>query len=286
MEIKTRTLYLVGTPIGNLGDMTYRAVEVLQGVDFIAAEDTRNAMKLLNHFEIKKPLISYYQHNKRERGEMIISRMQKGETCALITDAGMPAISDPGEELCALCHEKGIAVSPIPGPCAAVCALASSGLASGKFAFEGFLSTATKSRREHLKKTANLEYTMIFYEAPHKLHRTLYDMYEAWGDRRIVLAREITKMYEEIVQTTLSEAIEKYKKITPRGEFVLVIEGASPAHETMTITDEEAGNIIQELIDTGLSRTDAVKEAAKMTGKSRNELYAIAIRERERAADE
>lgn len=277
MEIKTNTLYLVGTPIGNLSDMTYRAVEVLQKVDFIAAEDTRNALKLLNHFDIKKPLVSYFEHNKRERGEMIAQRILQGESCALITDAGMPAISDPGEDLAALCHEKGILVSPIPGACAAVCALATSGMPSGRFCFEGFLSTSTKSRKEHLAALVKEERTMIFYEAPHKLLSTLKDMETAWGDRKLVIARELTKIYEEIEVTTLFQAVQKYTDKTPKGEFVLVVAGKGKEIEDDQLTDEQARQVLEKLLETGMTKKEAIREAVAITGRSRNELYAFTI---------
>ena len=213
------TLYIIGTPIGNLGDIGPRALEVLGQVDFIAAEDTRVSIKLLNHFGIKKPMISYYQHNIRERGEQILRRIQAGESCAVITDAGMPCISDPGEELVALCHDAGVPVRVVPGPTAALSALAASGLPTGRFAFEGFLSVKPASRRERLAQVRGDSRTLIFYEAPHKLRGTLSDMAEAFGgERRITLCREITKIYEEYIRTTLAQAVELYREREPKGE--------------------------------------------------------------------
>lgn len=225
MNIEKNTLYIVTTPIGNLADMTPRAIEVLSKVDFVAAEDTRVGGSLLSHFDIRKPLVSYYEHNKRERGEIITARILSGESCALITDAGTPAVSDPGEDLAALCVEKGIKVSPIPGVSALITALSASGMPSGRFCFEGFLSVNKKSRREHLASLQDEPRTMIFYEAPHKLRTTLDDLYAAFGDRRIVLARELTKLHEEFIHTTLSGAIDMYRDSNPRGEYVLILAG-------------------------------------------------------------
>ena len=234
------TLTIVGTPIGNLGDFSPRAVEALEAADFIAAEDTRVTLKLLNHFGLKKPLVSYYEHNKRERGEQICARIEAGESCALVSDAGMPAISDPGEELVAQCAERGIPVLAVPGPSAVVTALALSGLPTGRFAFEGFLSVNKKSRREHLQSLSGERRTMVFYEAPHKLPGTLRDLLEALGDRRVALARELTKVHEEVIRTTLSEAAARYADGGARGDFVLVVEGAPDAAEESE-TRVEAG---------------------------------------------
>ncbi|MBQ4625318.1 MAG: 16S rRNA (cytidine(1402)-2'-O)-methyltransferase [Clostridia bacterium] len=231
MELAEKTLYVVTTPIGNLSDLTPRALEVLEKVEFVAAEDTRVGGSLLAHFGIKKPLVSYYEHNKRERGEMIIARILEGETCALISDAGTPAISDPGEDLAKLCVERGVKVSPIPGVSALITALSASGMPSGRFCFEGFLSMSKKSRREHLADLVGERRTMIFYEAPHKLRATLDDFYKTFGDRKIVLARELTKIHEEFIHTTLSGAIEYYKDINPKGEFVLILEGDTSPKE-------------------------------------------------------
>ena len=219
-------LYVVGTPIGNLSDFSPRARETLATVDFIAAEDTRVTQKLLNFFDIKKPLVSYYEHNRRERGEMIISRILNGEVCAIVTDAGMPCISDPGQDLVYLCHENNIPVESVPGPTAFATALAISGMESGRFTFEGFLSTNKPSRKEHLDELRNETRTMIFYEAPHKLISTLKDMLDIFGDRKIVLARELTKKFEEYNRTTLKNALIYYEETPPKGEFVLILEGA------------------------------------------------------------
>ena len=272
------TLYMVGTPIGNLGDFPPRAIDTLKSVDFIAAEDTRVTMKLLTHFEIKKPLISYYEHNKRERGDEIISRLEAGESCALVSDAGMPVFSDPGEELVAMCNERGITVRVVPGPCAAVSALAVAGLPCGRFCFEGFLSVNKKSRDEHLRAIAREERTLVFYEAPHKLKRTLADLFAAFGERRIAVVRELTKVHEETVVTTLSKAGAMYDgegARSPRGEYVLVIEGAKP--EEKAECPEDAMTRAVELANSyaadGMSRSEAAKRAAAETGVNRSELY-------------
>ena len=276
------TLYLVGTPIGNLGDLSPRAAEILRSVDFIAAEDTRVTLKLLNHFGIKKPLVSYYEHNKIESAAVILPRLLAGESCALVSDAGMPAISDPGEELVRLCAERGIPVASVPGPSAVVTALAMSGLPTQRFTFEGFLSTANKSRREHLASLKNEHRTMVIYEAPHKLAETLADLLEALGDRDVALCRELTKLHEEVVRTTLSQAAEHYAAERPRGEFVLVIRGA-PEEKGPRQTLEEAMELVAQLRDEGLSLKDAAKQAAAATGQSRNDLYhAALIREKEK----
>lgn len=231
-------LYVVGTPIGNLSDFSPRAAETLAAVDFIAAEDTRVTMKLLNHFGIKKPLVSYYEHNKAEKGGRIVDRILAGETCAIVSDAGMPAISDPGEDLVALCAEHDVPVLVVPGPSAVISALAVSGLPTGRFTFEGFLSVNKKSRKDHLESVKNEVRTMVFYEAPHKLPYTLRDMAEIFGDRRIALVREITKIHEECVRTTLYKAAEYYEQNAPKGEFVLVIEGAKVEEQKeMTLED-------------------------------------------------
>lgn len=272
-------LYLVGTPIGNLGDISPRALETLGKADFIAAEDTRVTLKLLNHFEIKKPMISYFEHNKRQRGEEIISKLEKGENCALVTDAGMPAISDPGADLVALCAQNAIAVEVVPGPCAAVSALALSGLDTGRFCFEGFLSVNKKSRLEHLEAVKNDSHTLIFYEAPHKLRATLCDILNVFGDRRISLVREMTKVHEEVLRTTLAKAVEYYNANSPRGEFVLVIEGAPNEPKNQENAQEGSPDFAEELvslyISQGMTRPEAVKRAAKKTGISRSELYKL-----------
>lgn len=266
------TLYVVGTPIGNLGDISPRALETLESCDFIAAEDTRVTLKLLNHFEIKKPMISYFEHNRREKGEIIASRIAAGENCAIVTDAGMPAVSDPGEDLVDLCHEMGIPVRVVPGPSAFVAALALSGLPVGRFTFEGFLSMNKPSRREHLESLKNEKRTMIFYEAPHKLINTLNDLYKTFGDRRLAIVREITKIHEEVIRTTLSGAISLYAEKQPKGEFVLVIEGEKESEEE-EYTLEEAIQLAKKLSADGLSPTLAAKQAAKQTGFKKGEIY-------------
>lgn len=270
-------LYLVPTPIGNLGDISKRCRETLTEADFIAAEDTRVSLKLLNHLELKKPMVSYYEHNKVESGQKIVERILAGETCALVTDAGSPAISDPGEDLVALCAENGITVSAIPGPCAIITALSISGLPTGRFTFEGFLSTNKKSRQEHLSQLRGEQRTMIFYEAPHKLRTTLDDLAAAFGgDRRISLCRELTKLHEEVIRTTLQGAIDLYAEQPPRGEYVLVLEGAAAPVEK-EITLEEALERVHALIAAGHSKKDAVKQTSAETGFPKNTLYDAAI---------
>ncbi len=271
------TLYVVGTPIGNLSDMSTRAVETLKGVDFICAEDTRVTAKLLNHFEIKKPLISYHEHNAFQSGKNIVERLQSGESCAVVTDAGMPCISDPGEDLVKLCAENGIKTAVVPLASAAVSALAISGLSASRFTFEGFLSTTKKQRLEHLSDLVNETRTMIFYEAPHKLIYTLRDMYEFFGDRKISLCRELTKIHEEVIRTTLSGAIEKYEAVSPKGEFVLVIEGKPKESEAIdNICDAIAQ--VDELISKGIRAADACRQIAKITSFSKSELYSEYIK--------
>lgn len=266
------TLYVVGTPIGNLGDLSPRAVQTLRDVDFIAAEDTRVTLKLLNHFEIKKPMVSYFEHNKYERGESICNRIEQGESCALVTDAGMPAISDPGEELVRQCAQRGIRTAVIPGPSAVVSALALSGLSTGRFAFEGFLSMNKKSRRTHLEEIKDERRTMVFYEAPHKLANTLCDLYEALGDRRLAIVRELTKIHEEVLRTTLAEAVQAYGEGGLKGEIVLVIEGAAPPQKD-EVTLEEAAAMAREYMENGVSASEAAKRAAKETGLKKGDLY-------------
>ena len=270
-------LYLVPTPIGNLGDISQRCRETLENADFIAAEDTRVSLKLLNHLGIKKSLVSYYEHNKAFKGEKIVERILSGETCALVSDAGSPAISDPGEDLVKLCHEAGIVVCAIPGPCAVITALSISGQATGRFCFEGFLSTAKKSRREHLESLISEQRTMVFYEAPHKLVTTLQDMAAVFGeDRPISLCRELTKLHEEVVRTTLGLAIEKYTENPPKGEFVLVVAGA-PEQKKETATADDAAARVQQLMDGGLSRKDAIKQTAKELNLPKNVVYDAAL---------
>ena len=271
------TLYLVATPIGNLGDFSPRAVETLEAVDFIAAEDTRVSVKLLNHFEIKKPLVSYHQHNHVTAGQAILSRLLGGESCALVTDAGTPAISDPGEELVRLCADNGVEVLSIPGCCAAVNALALSGLPTGRFTFEGFLSVNKKARREHLTALENEERTMIFHEAPHKLLSTLEDLSAAFGpERPVALCRELTKLHEETIRTTLGQAADHWRDTAPKGEFVLVVAGRPPRQEA-AMTVEEAVDRVLALRDSGMRLKDAAREVADATGLSKNELYAAAL---------
>ncbi len=273
------TLYLVGTPIGNLGDISPRCEQTLAGVDFIAAEDTRVSVKILNHLGIKKQLVSYYEHNQAQSGQKILERLMGGESCALITDAGMPAISDPGEGLVDLCVKAGVRVVCVPGPSAVVSALALSGLPTGRFTFEGFLSVAKKSRFEHLEELKSEKRTMVFYEAPHKLRGTLRDMLGAWGDREISISREITKLHEETVRTTLSAACEYYEENAPRGEYVLVIRGARETERVMSLSDALA--LVREMQDGGASLKDAVKRVAADHGLSKNELYDMALKSRE-----
>ena len=270
-------LYLVPTPIGNLGDISERCRRTLEEADFIAAEDTRVSLKLLNYLGIKKSLVSYYEHNKAFKGNVILERILAGETCALVSDAGSPAISDPGEDLVRLCAEHGVTVTAIPGPCAVITALSISGLPTGRFCFEGFLSTAKKSRKEHLQSLIGETRTMIFYEAPHKLVSTLEDLAEAFGnDRKISLCRELTKLHEEVVRTTLGEAIEKYTENAPKGEFVLVVDGAAPAEKEVP-TAEDAGEMVKRLMGEGLSRKDAIKQTAKALDLPKNVVYDAAL---------
>ena len=270
-------LYLVPTPIGNLGDISERCRRTLEEADFIAAEDTRVSLKLLNYLGIKKSLVSYYEHNKAFKGNVILDRILAGETCALVSDAGSPAISDPGEDLVRLCAENGITVTAIPGPCAVITALSISGLPTGRFCFEGFLSTAKKSRKEHLQSLIGETRTMIFYEAPHKLVSTLEDLAETFGnDRKISLCRELTKLHEEVVRTTLGEAIAKYTENGPKGEFVLVVDGAVPVEKEVP-TAEDAGEMVKRLMGEGLSRKDAIKQTAKALDLPKNVVYDAAL---------
>ncbi len=267
------TLYVVGTPIGNLGDFSPRAIETLKSVDFIAAEDTRVSLKLLNHFGIKKELISYFEHNKLQRGNIITDRILKGETCALITDAGMPCISDPGELLIMQCREKGIKTVVVPGPTAFASALALSALPTGRFTFEGFLSVNKKSRREHLESLINEERTMIFYEAPHKLSNTLRDFAECFPDRNLSIVREITKIHEEVIHTTTTDAYKSFGETGLKGELVLVLQGKPPTKQEKTYTLEEAVEMAKHLVEKGEKATSASKEIASMTGFKKNEIY-------------
>ena len=272
------TLYLVPTPIGNLGDISPRMADTLAQADFIAAEDTRVTVKLLNHLGLKKPMVTYHRHNTAASGQAVLDRLLAGESCALVPDAGMPAISDPGEEMVALCAAAGVPVVPIPGPCALVTALAASGQPTGRFTFEGFLAMNKKNRRAHLESLRGEERTMIFYEAPHKLVATLRDLADPFGRvRELSLCRELTKLHEEIRRTTLGEAADWYGEETPRGEFVLVVRGAQPEEEG-ECTLEDGLTLAERLREEeGLSLRDAVRQAAKELGLSRNELYRLAV---------
>jgi len=274
------TLYLVATPIGNLGDLSPRAVETLEAADFIAAEDTRVSLKLLNHFNIKRPLVSYHEHNHVTAGQAILARLLAGESCALVTDAGTPAISDPGEPLVRLCAQNGVPVTAVPGCCAAVNALALSGLPTGRFTFEGFLSVNKKSRREHLESLRDERRTMIFHEAPHKLRATLADLSAVFGpSRRAALCRELTKLHEEVRRCTLGEAAAYYAENEPRGEYVLVVAGAEPAVSPAVTLEEGAAQVLA-LTEAGTRLKDAAKEVAERTGLSKNDLYSAALRQR------
>ena len=271
-------LTVVGTPLGNLGDMSPRAVEALRQADFIAAEDTRVTLKLLNHFEIKKPMISYFEHNRKFHGVLICQKIEAGENCALVSDAGMPAISDPGEDLVRLCGERGITVSVVPGPSALIAALAVSGLPTGRFTFEGFLSTNKKSRRDHLEQVKNETRTIILYEAPHHLVACLRDMYAAWGDRRIAVVHELTKIHEEVIRTTLKAAAARYSEGNIKGEFVLVIEGAKPEELQEGYTLEQAVEIAAGLMrEQGMSASEAAKTASQQTGLKKGDIYKGAL---------
>ena len=278
-KVEKSTLYLVATPIGNLADISERAIKVLSEADFIAAEDTRNSLKLLTALGIKNELVSYHEHNKKASGERLVARLLAGESCALITDAGMPAISDPGEDIVALCTDAGITVSVIPGACAAVSALSVSGLGTRRFAFEGFLSANKSERKRQLEKVKNDDRTLIFYEAPHKLRATVSDMAEAFGEtRKISFCRELTKLNEEIKRTTLGEAVAFYSANEPRGEYVLIVEGFSGevidegVQEMLSLPPEEH---VAKYEAEGMARMDAIKRAAKDRGMSKSELYKI-----------
>ena len=271
------TLYLVATPIGNLGDLSPRAVETLAGADFIAAEDTRVSVKLLNHFDIKKPLVSYHEHNRATAGQAILTRLLGGETCALVTDAGTPAISDPGQELVALCAENGVTVQAIPGCCAAITALAVSGLDTRRFTFEGFLPSGKKERRTALEELTGEVRTMVFHEAPHRLRTALADMAEVLGDRPIALCRELTKLHEDTVRTTLAQAAAYYAANEPRGEYVLVVAGRAK-QQGPQLTLEQGVERVLRLREDGMRMKDAVRQVADDTGLSRNDLYDAALK--------
>ena len=278
-KVESSTLYLVGTTIGNLADMTERAKKVLAEVDFVAAEDTRNSMKLLSCYGIHQELVSYFEHNKRESGERIVARLLGGESCALITDAGMPAISDPGEDLVRLCQEAGVTVRIVPGPSACVSALALSGLSTVRFAFEGFLPAQKSDRRKRLEAVANDDRTLIFYEAPHKLCATLQDMAEIFGEgRKIALCRELTKLNEEVERCTLGDAVRIYEEKEPRGEYVLVLEGGSgQVKEENPLLSLSPEDHVSHYEAQGMKRMDAIKAAAKDRGMSKSELYKILV---------
>lgn len=279
------TLYLVATPIGNLGDFSPRAREVMSEVDFIAAEDTRVTKKLMTALDLpQKPLVSYYEHNRRQRGEEILARLLQGENCALVTDAGTPAVSDPGEDLVALCAPEGVPVIPIPGCCAAVCALAASGLPTGRWCFEGFLSVNKKARREHLDALKNEKRSMIFYEAPHKLRATLDDLCAAFGgERRISLSRELTKLHEETLRMTLAEAVAYFAETAPRGEFVMIVEGAPDVVDEDAEDDRMARALeaVEKRIENGETLKDAVKMVSADLGVKKNALYQLALEAQE-----
>jgi 16S rRNA (cytidine1402-2'-O)-methyltransferase len=270
------TLYLIGTPIGNLSDFSPRAVETLSTVDFIAAEDTRVTLKLLNHFDIHKPLVSYYEHNKYASGEKIVQRILNGESCGLVTDAGMPAVSDPGEDIVRMCMEQDIPVTVIPGPTALITALVLSGLPTGRFCFEGFLSTNNKGRREHLEELTDEPRTMIFYEAPHKLRKTLSDLKDVFGEgRKITLCRELTKLHEEILPFSLSDAVRYYEEHDPKGEYVLIVEGR-PEESDPCMSEEDALALVSQYRAEGRSLKESCKLASSQSGFSKNELYSMA----------
>lgn len=272
-------LYVVGTPIGNMSDITYRAVEILSSVDFICAEDTRVTVKLLNYYNIKKPLVSYHEHSARQVSENIITRIEQGENCAVVTDAGMPCISDPGEDLVKLCAERGVRTEVVPGPTAAASAVAVSGLSTSRFSFEGFLSVTKKQRFAHLKSAALDTHTLVFYEAPHKLLDTLNDMLAYFGNRRISICRELTKIHEEIIRTDIQGAIAHFEEIQPRGEFVLVVEGYEPPEISEEITIEEAAAQARKFAEQGMKLSEACKEAAKLTGYKKSEIYSFILNE-------
>lgn len=274
MTQQVGTLYLCPTPIGNLDDITVRVLETLKSVDLVAAEDTRRSLQLLNHFDIKKPMISYFEHNKRQRGMEILAHLQKGESVALVTDAGMPAISDPGEDLVKLCIEQQVPIVPLPGPNAALTALIASGLPTGRFSFQGFLSMNKKNRREHLNAVSHYTDTLIFYEAPHKLKSTLQDLLDCLGNRNIVLCRELTKKFEEFIRLDLQHAITYYEEHAPKGEFVLIVQGAAE-EEAPAVCELPLEEIYQNYLDSGIPYKEALKMAAKEKGLSKRDAYDI-----------
>lgn len=274
-------LFVVGTPIGNLSDMSERGLETLRSVDFIAAEDTRVTVKLLNRFDIKKPLLSYYEHNKKDHGRIIIDKISNGEDCAIVTDAGMPAISDPGEDLVRECRKEGIEVVSVPGPSAVITALAVSGMPSGRFCFEGFLSVNKVSRAKHLEQLKNETRTMIFYEAPHKLLSTLKDMLAVFGDREIALCRELTKLHEQIENTSLSAAVKYYSGNAPKGEFVIVVSGREETDERQEYTLSDALKMARDYMSDGMSASSAAKTAAADTGLKKRDIYSALTEEKD-----
>ncbi len=274
-------LYVVGTPIGNLGDFSPRAVETLEKVDFIAAEDTRVTVELLNHFGIKKPMVIYQKFNEYDQGEIIVQRLQNGESCAIVTDAGMPCISDPGETLVKLCIKADVKVEVVPGPSAVISALAVSGLSVSRFTFEGFLSVKRTSRMEHLMELRHERRTMVFYEAPHKLLSTLKDMNSVFGDRNIVVVKELTKIHETSWRGTLSEAVAYHTENPPKGEYVLVLDGEQITKEDTLDPMEEAVSIAKELMEKGKPASMAAKEAAKLTGQTKGDVYKRLIEDEE-----
>lgn len=274
-------LYVVGTPIGNLSDLSPRAVETLKSVDFIAAEDTRVTMKLMNRFEIKRPVISYHEHNMRDSGMRIMDRIISGENCAVVSDAGMPAISDPGQDLVHLAHENGITVVSVPGPSAVITALAISGLECGRFCFEGFLSVTKSERKARLDELKNERRTMVFYEAPHKLLATLKDMCAAFGDRRLAIVKELTKIHESVMHTTFSQAAEYFSQNVPKGEYVLVVSGAEKKGESDAVTFEQAVEYARSCVADGMAPTAAAKQASQMSGHRRSDIYKALAEERD-----
>lgn len=279
MSTEYGILYLVATPIGNLEDITYRALNILKDVDFIAAEDTRHTLKLLNHFDIQKPMISYYEHNIRERGEKIIERIKQGKNAALVSDAGTPAISDPGEDLVKLCIEEGIRVVPVPGAVAGINALIASGISTKRFSFEGFLSVNKKSRIDHLESVKESEYTLIFYEAPHKLLNTLKDMLKYFGNRKITVARELTKKFEEFLYTDLENAILHFEQIQPKGEFVIVVDGNFSEKKTSPFDNMTILEHINYYTEAGFDKKEAMKKVATDRNISKRDVYAETIKE-------
>ncbi|MBE9050330.1 16S rRNA (cytidine(1402)-2'-O)-methyltransferase [Nostocales cyanobacterium LEGE 11386] len=273
---KPGTLYVVGTPIGNLEDITFRAVRILQTVNLIAAEDTRHTGKLLQHFQIKTPQLSYHEHNRTSRIPELLEYLVNDQAIALVSDAGMPGISDPVYELVKACIEAGITVVPIPGASAAITALSAAGLPTDRFVFEGFLPAKGQKRREHLESLQTESRTLIFYESPHRLRETLQDLAQVWGsDRQIVLARELTKFYEEFWRGTIAEAIAHYSQREPQGEYTLVVAG-TPATQ-LQLSEAELKAELQQLISQGISRSQASRQLAKITSLPRRQIYQLAL---------